>query len=409
MLPGSMKIASTLLQVALCTVLSVIAIRPLAAATSAYWRHEEGPAGGIVPDGPDTVLDSSDNGNHMETYSSGFEPFTAATYSSVVSPLPLRSGLPNALSLDFGATPTSGIEDGGGRNDDNYTEGKPVQTQLFTSQTIELAFRMHSVGNGARQAVFGKDGKPLGDAPGEDDSPVPAFKVFIRNDDFPGAIPNQIFVEWVDGDGTLNSDVHFLSSGFTTVPDQWYHLAITRTATDAELWIAAETGPYELVDAISGADFAGPDGRIEVAEPAAYSIGRGMFDNAVADWADALIDEVRISDVALTPDQFLFVAAEDPGQAGDFDGDGDVDGNDFLVFQRGVPTYGMAELNDIKNNFGAGGAVAAAGAIPEPSTSLLAAFGVVGAATRRRKREKGSDLLSRKARDPLLLSKVNAP
>src|SRR5215212_8356433 len=85
----------------------------------AYWRHEEGPAGSNVPAGPDNVLDDTGNGNHMQT----FDPnFTAATYSSTVSPVPLRSGLPNNFSLDFGPG-----GDDAGLNDDNFTTAaKPV-------------------------------------------------------------------------------------------------------------------------------------------------------------------------------------------------------------------------------------------------------------------------------------------
>ena len=56
-------------------------------ATAAYWRHEEGPAGSLVPDGPDTVLDSSGNGNHMQTFSSAFADYTSPTYSASVPPL----------------------------------------------------------------------------------------------------------------------------------------------------------------------------------------------------------------------------------------------------------------------------------------------------------------------------------
>jgi hypothetical protein len=59
-------------------------------------------------------------------------------------------------------------------------------------------------------------------------------------------------------------------------------------------------------------------------------------------------------------------------KAGDFDVDGDVDGNDFLVWQRGgSPTpLSPADLATWKANFGS--AVAAAGAVPEPSTLGLA-------------------------------------
>jgi hypothetical protein len=274
------------------------------AATSGYWRHEEGPAGALIPAGPDTVLDSSGAGNHMQT----FDPaFTSATYTSTVSPVGLRSSLANNFSLDFGPG-----GDDAGLNDDNFTAGKPINTQLFNAVTVEVAFRMDTVAG--FQAIMGKDGKPLGDAPGEDDSPVPPFKVLIRGDNFPDAIPNQLFVEWIDGDGTLNSDVHFLASRQTVVPNQWYHVAVTINANNAALYVAGETGPYQLLDSISG-DFAGPSGNVIVSDPTPWSIGRGMFNNGVADWSDALIDEARISDTVLAPNEFLFRAVPEPAAA----------------------------------------------------------------------------------------------
>jgi hypothetical protein len=276
------------------------------AATSAYWRHEGGADGALIPPGPDTVLDSSGNGNHMQT----FDPsFTSASYSSLVSPLPLRSGLPNTRSLDFGPG-----GDDPGLNDDNFTTAsKPISSQLFNEITVEVAFRMDTV-NGF-QAIMGKDGKPLGDQPGEDDSPVPPFKVLVRGDNFPNGINNQLFVEWIDGDGTLNSDDHFLASGQTVVPGQWYHIAATINATDASLYVAGETGAYQQVDHITG-DFAGPSGNVIVSEPLGWSVGRGMFNNNVTDWADAHIDEVRISNTVLTPTQFLFGPVPEPSSAG---------------------------------------------------------------------------------------------
>ncbi|HEX6960807.1 MAG TPA: LamG-like jellyroll fold domain-containing protein [Lacipirellula sp.] len=270
--------------------------------TSAYWRHEEGTGGALIPAGPDTVLDSSGNGNHMQTFN---PTFTSATYTNMVSPLALRSGLPNTLSLDFGPG-----GDDAGLNDDNFTtNAKSISSQLFSAMTVEVAFRMDNVAG--YQAILGKDGKPLGDAAGEDDSPVPPFKVLVRGDDFPGGVPNQLFIEWIDGDGTLNSDVHFLASGETVAPNQWYHVAVTIDANNASLWVAGENSPYQLKDAISG-DFAGTAGNVLVDEPLGWSIGRGMFNNGVADWSDAKIDEVRISSAVLSPDEFLFVAVPEP-------------------------------------------------------------------------------------------------
>jgi len=74
---------------------------------------------------------------------------------------------------------------------------------------------------------------------------------------------------------------------------------------------------------------------------------------------------------------------------GDFDSDQDVDGADFLKWQRnfGAPGYDAASLATWKANFGATAAAAAVGAVPEPVGALLGlmAAGAV-AAVRRRQR-----------------------
>jgi hypothetical protein len=72
------------------------------------------------------------------------------------------------------------------------------------------------------------------------------------------------------------------------------------------------------------------------------------------------------------------------GKPGDFDGDNDVDGADFLVWQRGVgTTHNAATLALWKANFAT--AVGAAGAVPEPATAGLVAAALVGIAVARRR------------------------
>ena len=60
---------------------------------------------------------------------------------------------------------------------------------------------------------------------------------------------------------------------------------------------------------------------------------------------------------------------------GDFDGDDDVDGEDFLVWQRGGAPGGVtqANLQLWRANFGTQ-SVAATGAVPEPGATLLASL-----------------------------------
>jgi hypothetical protein len=76
-----------------------------------------------------------------------------------------------------------------------------------------------------------------------------------------------------------------------------------------------------------------------------------------------------------------------PGQAGDFDGDQDVDGNDFLIIQRGLGTTTTgADIATWKANYGQT-AVGAIGAVPEPATvSGAAIFALAGLMGLRRRR-----------------------
>jgi GH43 family beta-xylosidase len=254
-------------------------------ATVAYWRHEEGANGGVVSSNGNAVQDSSGQGNHMRTYSSGS---TSATYTTSVSPLPLRSGLSNTLSLDFGPG-----GDSGGQNDDNYTNGKPINSKSFSELTVEFAFNMNAVGG--FQTLVGKDGKPTSSA-------VAPLQIKIRGDNYPNGIEKQLFVEWIDGDG----DVQHLASGASITAGTWNHVAFVLTATSAELYLAGETGDYMLVESLQGQDFAGSVGQVLINSTGNFTVGRGMYNNGAADWSNALIDEVRISDRALAASEFLF-------------------------------------------------------------------------------------------------------
>ncbi len=106
------------------------------------------------------------------------------------------------------------------------------------------------------------------------------------------------------------------------------------------------------------------------------------------------IDEVRISSVARGADQFLFTAAV--AEDADFDADGDVDGNNFLRWQRGLGATGAAatlgngnangdgvvdaaDLAVWKLQYAGAGGSGVAAAIPEPATALLALVGVLTA------------------------------
>ena len=75
------------------------------------------------------------------------------------------------------------------------------------------------------------------------------------------------------------------------------------------------------------------------------------------------------------------------GTPGDFDGDGGVDGADFLLWQRDT---GIGNLADWENNFGASAGVAASSSalavVPEPASLAIASLGMILALGTRRRR-----------------------
>lgn len=132
----------------------------------------------------------------------------------------------------------------------------------------------------------------------------------------------------------------------------------------------------------------------------------GESQTGSAPWP-GLIDEFRISDDLVYDPNGDFIpptapfATPTPVVAGDYDNDSDVDGNDFLVWQRGFGSNvappgtdpdgsanGVVDAADLtvwRNNFGAGAATAAR-AIPEPSNWLTAAVCIAALTTGRLKR-----------------------
>ncbi len=98
-----------------------------------------------------------------------------------------------------------------------------------------------------------------------------------------------------------------------------------------------------------------------------FRIGNTGWNNT-EQW-DGVITGVAISEGILAPGSFILEEKN-----GDFDSDGDVDGADFLSWQRGFgTTHTTSDLNDWQSNFGSSSTTAAATApSPAPAPALVA-------------------------------------
>lgn len=85
---------------------------------------------------------------------------------------------------------------------------------------------------------------------------------------------------------------------------------------------------------------------------------------------------VEVVDVDGT--DFTQVSVLSAGLTGDFDGDDDVDGSDFLAWQRGFPgTFGPSDLTDWQNNYGPTPPITAIQGVPEPASLVLTLLALI--------------------------------
>jgi hypothetical protein len=260
----------------------LLSVIPSNAETVGYWRFEETTSGNVPATGtggavPNTVLDSSGKGNHLQTWTTATAPtytpsvpFPAGTLAGVAA-----TGALNTASLDFRGSP---VDIYSGSN----STSKPINSQAFNAWTVEASFCLDATGRW--QVIVGKDGNPIGGQP--------PLSLKVRGD-------NKLEIGIVDGSGVGRWCV-----GDTKIEaNKWYQAAATATATELSLWVKP-AGCRDYISQgsvpIQGAFF-----NTYSAFNQPWIIGRGMWNGAQKDVTDGRIDEVRISDTALTSDQFL--------------------------------------------------------------------------------------------------------
>lgn len=274
---------------------------------NAYWRFEEGTNGmGVVP-GADNVLDTADNSADppmVPGHIRASELETAPTYTSSVAPTALKSGAANNLALEF--TPHTGGGDSlFARNEGAPNPGPDINNGIIASGngfTLEAAFQPASIGS--FQAIVAKRGRPAeGDLGGAFEENLPTLALKIRD-------TGQLQIEQWDESKSLVQ----VTSGNSLNASQWYYAAVVNTGSMLSLYLDSNDGNgYQLQGstAVSGALYQGDDS----SNPDwshSWIIGRGEFGGGDSDWYNGIIDEVRLTNRALAPSEFLFAPVPEP-------------------------------------------------------------------------------------------------
>ncbi len=287
----------------------MFSVLPAQADTMAYWRFEGGSAdaqmahlSGANGVWSADVADSSGKGNALSVWSG--DAWAGYGYrADVASSTIPQTGAANTLSV---------------KNTGGYPGmwNESLATWSPSAFTIEAAFKPE---NGGYRTIVGRDSRGAGTQPGADGNAAalyfqmqPNNRVAITFQDVTGYQYSAVSAEGVFQGFDWNSDPDGLTA-------KWYAMAATSDGSMLSLYlsdIAAGTG-YQLVAQTdltlqgsantalttglgSGDDWAAGN----------WSVGRGMYNGGHGDRAYGFIDEVRLSDTALAPDQFLFVVPE---------------------------------------------------------------------------------------------------
>ena len=242
----------------------------------AYWRFENGVNGEKhLGDQDDWYLDSTGNSNNLSSWAEGSRP----TYTDDIpfGEVPV-SGVTNLLALDF--VPNQDLLTYG-TNSFGSNQVYMINNYAFNEFTVECMVKFDTIW---WECVVGKDGNPEGNNP--------LFHIKSRADT---SSDHKIHFGFYDTSTTFIS----CSSTFNYNTGEWYKIAAVCDGTQAYLYVKEESDAnYDLE---SSAPTSG--GMLNMF--GTWTVGRGMWMGAPADFVDGIIDEVRISDTALNPTQFL--------------------------------------------------------------------------------------------------------
>jgi hypothetical protein len=255
----------------------------IATSTLAWWRFEDVPAGRPLVDvasrmGAIGTRDVSGHNNHLYVAS----PRAAPKGGLVPYASPLPSNDANARCLDDTLPPDEVPVR------DLYTDpflSRPHMNVLerypFSEWTVEASFALKN--DGSDQVVVAKGGQANNS--GHEPLQLGVFGPSRR-----------IEVRIRDAEGQLR----VVRSQFAVEPGAWYHVAANCDGKSLKLYVLRDGGSAYALQGDSEVD-----GALQLSS-GTWTVGRGFRDTKTANDFIGLIDEVRISTIALPESDFLF-------------------------------------------------------------------------------------------------------
>jgi len=290
-----------------------IASSTASASILAYWRFDDvgdaeidNPAGTVAAGNrlPDSdgqavwrkaVHDYSGNGNHMTTWEYddvwggglGWAGFNwSADVPSAIVPL---TGASNTLSIrNAGGWPAAMTW-----SEQSLPSGANIETMTPAAFTIEASFKADSLDG--YHTIVGRDDRHVANSNGD------LASLYFQT--MPG---NEVAFKFADQDGYWHE---VISDPGTVTTDQWYNMVGVSDGSTMSLYLdnnllgqvdltlSGSTNTALALGTASGGDW----------ESGTWSVGRGLYAGGHGDRWIGYIDEIRLSDTALDPSNFLQV------------------------------------------------------------------------------------------------------
>jgi hypothetical protein len=287
----------------LATVALVAVVPASHSATIAHWDFESDLIAGSAVAGQAVshpgavgafdaaIPDISGNNNHLSAFTDG-GGFAGMRFSGNVAANSFTGSTLSVTGISNESTGASVCCEVLSTSGDLDFGGGPVGA--LAAWTIEASVNFFETGGW--QTVVGKDG--VGQATNGDLSQAPLY--FQKMGD-----GSQRFrINYVD----LAGNVHTAFSTTTAAPATWYHLAATNDGSTMKIFVnGVEEGSADLTTSADTRMVALNEAGLAGADPYAWSIARGMYGNGHGDRVNGFIDDVRISNVALSRGDLLSV------------------------------------------------------------------------------------------------------
>lgn len=256
--------------IAIVSAFMLVATIPVSAATILYYNFEDGTPG-VAMNGTGTTgqigsLDISGNNRHMYAWDTTFGPWFSALHETATG---------------IGLSSKHNLQDG-------YCFEPGLVGWSPSVWTIELSFKLDTVAGW--RTLIGRDGFPIwsGGQVGV------GAALYIQKNDRNRAITLDF--------ATVSGERYTCDSSLFPVVGQWYHLAIVADGDTINIY----------ADRLDGNEFQNvgtfnltPGNDHALLATGTWTFGRGWFNGNQADAILGNLDDIRFSDVALTPVQFI--------------------------------------------------------------------------------------------------------